>query len=141
MGKQTTEKRRFQSTLPRRERRDTRTRRSYSYHFNPRSRVGSDVEVLEVVQQEVKFQSTLPRRERPSCTAGTAPGAWYFNPRSRVGSDHGRLMAAELDDLFQSTLPRRERRSLQASITAFANFNPRSRVGSDGTTRPCISTS
>ena len=57
--------RKFQSTLPRRERRSA-SQFGYTgqYHFNPRSREGSD----------------------PDCKRRTLAGR-YFNPRSREGSD------------------------------------------------------
>ena len=54
----------IQSTLPRRERREIPYFNSHAIHFNPRSRVGSDVSRCE----------SLQRRS-------------HFNPRSRVGSD------------------------------------------------------
>ena len=98
----------FQSTLPRRERRDP------------------DMPVLG----DHIFQSTLPRRERPSLEILSGRHR-YFNPRSREGSDHvigflDKLMRISIHApakgatwrisqqlpiiQFQSTLPRRERR-------------------------------
>ncbi len=80
------------------------------FHFNPRSREGSDDSTAHPLTVTVKFQSTLPRRERLRYMRG---------------------IAAEL--LFQSTLPRRERPAADW-ITSIANdFNPRSREGSDVT--------
>ena len=100
---------RFQSTLPRGER-----RWEITYYF-----AGSS------------FQSTLPRGERPvstlrcvalRCVSIHAParGATYrriyssvgricFNPRSREGSDEGVIGPAFGVGQFQSTLPRGER--------------------------------
>ena len=99
---------RFQSTLPRGERRPGAGNRVHDRNFNPRSREGSDEKThsafvvddvisihapargatvfclfLVVIQ---RFQSTLPRGERP---AEMAEIVWwlYFNPRSREGSD------------------------------------------------------
>ena len=100
---------RFQSTLPRRERQETRVTlaryQTVSIHaptkgatpssvfgsadrsrFNPRSHEGSDVYVRVAHISRSVFQSTLPRRERRSFHA-----------------------VATLPSLFQSTLPRRER--------------------------------
>ncbi len=79
----------FQSTLPRRERR-TKTGNSFKvYHFNPRSREGSDVTVRKKKWNLYIFQSTLPRRER------LIPSGFM-----------------SFASTFQSTLPRRERPSL-----------------------------
>ena len=55
----------FQSTLPRRERRIHKSIISASYfHFNPRSREGSDCLSHFPFELFCLFQSTLPRRER-----------------------------------------------------------------------------
>ena len=100
----------FQSTLPRRE------RRSYpkgtilvQCDFNPRSHEGSDNTTIDHSQRDLLFQSTLPRRERHELSV---------TQTARV--------------LFQSTLPRRERR-FKAWRKTHANdyFNPRSHEGSD----------
>ena len=144
----------FQSTLPRRERRQC--------------------EVHDDLQN--KFQSTLPRRERQGWILrlrnirtvsihAPAKGATKkgisdriengsFNPRSREGSDIQIRIHSVDQRLFQSTLPRRERHGLDeephggqgVSIHAPAKgataavqeinksligFNPRSREGSD----------
>ena len=56
----------FQSTLPRRERRQRCYSDNGSNHFNPRSREGSDRSHLLSRQKCSSFQSTLPRRERPA---------------------------------------------------------------------------
>ena len=99
----------FQSTLPRRERLKTvyldrwcnrisihapakgATRAGVGWwfacvYFNPRSREGSDAELLDMAAKRRAFQSTLPRRERP---------------RRATHAAHSLA--------FQSTLPRRER--------------------------------
>ena len=55
----------FQSTLPRRERPNSRSRSAFTQ----------------------SFQSTLPRRERPPRALDTKWHACNFNPRSREGSD------------------------------------------------------
>ena len=55
----------FQSTLPRRERR-RRSKKTMNVmkDFNPRSREGSDQDQISYPVSNKKFQSTLPRRER-----------------------------------------------------------------------------
>ena len=55
---------RFQSTLPRRERRRKVHSAILQIYFNPRSREGSDYGACGSSCQRVRFQSTLPRRER-----------------------------------------------------------------------------
>ena len=60
-----------------------------STNFNPRSREGSDSKIYRFHQSSCRFQSTLPRRER-------LIGCLVFLPKLR----------------FQSTLPRRERQRL-----------------------------
>ena len=54
----------FQSTLPRRERRNISVCMSIFQNFNPRSHEGSDVSVSASRVIFRQFQSTLPRRER-----------------------------------------------------------------------------
>src|SRR5206468_53884 len=109
----------------------SRSRRSRSYSFNPRSRVGSDLPCRQrsrVLQQvsihapawgatidrpewgvfASMFQSTLPRGERHQLRVI----GWIvrgFNPRSRVGSDDRLGDDVPTSTLFQSTLPRGER--------------------------------
>ena len=84
----------FQSTLPRRERRENQVcGLVFAVNdFNPRSREGSDDFILH------------------SFTA-----VCYFNPRSREGSDTAPPVKAIHNTPFQSTLPRRERRSHQST--------------------------
>ena len=104
--------------------------KSLSPNFNPRSREGSDNEILQRRTYRDKFQSTLPRRERRvvliicfqvSQFQSTLPrrerlilpiicaSSMYFNPRSREGSDYSNPMESVSGSIFQSTLPRRER--------------------------------
>ena len=55
----------FQSTLPRGERRCRRCRRGTDFNFNPRSREGSDEDDdFDADADYESFQSTLPRGER-----------------------------------------------------------------------------
>ena len=125
--------RKFQSTLPRRERPVVHGHDAVPNHFNPRSREGSDLfrsytpqtsaisihaPAKGATQREdealllVEFQSTLPRRERHSPVHQTS-WSTHFNPRSREGSDFPLLHAPIFLHKFQSTLPRRERRRRQ----------------------------
>ena len=121
----------FQSTLPQRERRLQKKCLSCDFHFNPRSRKGSD---------------TIPEFEYDNDTD--------FNPRSRKGSDRSMPKRGGHYGKFQSTLPQRERQRIrrtghqQSTISihapakgatvslaglqpGYGNFNPRSRKGSD----------
>ena len=105
-----------------------------TWHFNPRSREGSDV------SSSWNFFET----------------GNYFNPRSREGSDFQSLTLRLCFMLFQSTLPRGERHgsghkyvgvssisihapargatlSLPEVFRPHRHFNPRSREGSDVT--------
>ena len=99
-------------------------------HFNPRSREGSDLDLMSGLFAETDF-----------------------NPRSREGSDNAMCWESGDTDIsihapakgatfiiscidsmiiiFQSTLPRRERRRHDSSHKSHNNFNPRSREGSD----------
>ena len=77
---------RFQSTLPRGERRPTVLDPVMGMHFNPRSHEGSDRKYGKPVKVSIEFQSTLPRGERPY-TGGYGGSVTDFNPRSHEGSD------------------------------------------------------
>ena len=94
----------FQSTLPRRERRTSGCLIPRLYHFNPRSREGSDVACRCSLQISPIFQSTLPRRER-RCFERFGCHAGNFNPRSREGSDSTPPDDVSMCLKFQSTLP------------------------------------
>ena len=87
------------------------------YHFNPRSREGSDESVMIDGSMTSKFQSTLPRGERRYRNADL-PKSLYFNPRSREGSDRFRAERRKLFLLFQSTLPRGERPCLMPAMSS-----------------------
>ena len=129
----------FQSTLPRRERRDRRLRS-----------IVSD-----------RFQSTLPRRERreqPALSAelwmisihaptkGATSVRWYSVRRGDI-SIHaptkgatGNGISDNPEGKFQSTLPRRERLRGYNHSCFFKYFNPRSHEGSDTFRTGCHST-
>ena len=143
----------FQSTLPRRERRnETRWTRQGIYHFNPRSREGSDLVSLAFSYLENDFnpRSREGSDPQPQFDAHADP---YFNPRSREGSDTGCFMWAvsityfnprsrEGSDLFRTYHTNQHVISIHApakgatkwsNVTPSSNFhfNPRSREGSD----------
>ena len=98
----------FQSTLPRGERRLWTARRASQSDFNPRSHEGSDGITPTPHPAPVLFQSTLPRGERPR-HCGSLTTVSYFNPRSHEGSDKARSQQPSPPKGFQSTLPRGER--------------------------------
>ena len=56
------------------------------WHFNPRSREGSDLVDKVIGDKAAQFQSALPRGERPAAFA-LIFSVFDFNPRSREGSD------------------------------------------------------
>ena len=78
--------------------------------FNPRSRVGSDLESKRRKFKPLIFQSTLPCGERLHAVAVSFCSS-YFNPRSRVGSDLPVFISQNVT-IFQSTLPCGERRNI-----------------------------
>ena len=144
---------RFQSTLPRRERRKiTRSRRQrYSGFQSTLPRRERRLFWLFFPHFQV-FQSTLPRRERRGRTENKR-SVTDFNPRSREGSDGSSRRRPVPEEKFQSTLPRRERPDVPCGVSPFFQFqstlprrerlfavslimtrcyfNPRSREGSD----------
>ena len=83
----------FQSTLPRGERHRASCQASRPQCFNPRSRVGSDVNMSFMLDPISLFQSTLPRGERLN-----------------------QVQALFQLLVFQSTLPRGERHPLLSSF-------------------------
>ena len=78
----------FQSTLPRGERRVHSSVCCYiPADFNPRSREGSDLVYGASPLLLFLFQSTLPRGERREVNNEQTKRNTNFNPRSREGSD------------------------------------------------------
>ena len=124
-------RRKFQSTLPRRERHAFRhSIIYYIQYFNPRSRGGSDLNDFLVALFSGVFQSTLPRRERRRENR-LAQFSSYFNPRSRGGSDAENASSNSGNRHFN---PRSRGGSDPVSIflmPVLFHFNPRSRGGSD----------
>ena len=109
MTRNMTQSKKFQSTLPRRERRQADEESVEGRNFNPRSREGSD--------------------EAPAwCRADIVD----FNPRSREGSDCRRLDAARFVKDISIHAPAKGATffCLVKCIKGY-DFNPRSREGSD----------
>ena len=140
----------FQSTLPRRRRLYQPIRSCRSKYFNPRFRVGSDIEyietlpVLDLFQSTLprrkrqrnlhqiyrfhRFQSTLPRRKRRKGTVFPEPGGGRFQSTLPRRKRQYPSCSAGIASLFQSTLPRRKRRSLPLlafSVDRFQSTLPR----------------
>ena len=100
---------RFQSTLPRRERPITFSAFLDGEYFNPRSREGSDIWI----------------------SLGYLRWHYYFNPRSREGSDHnGNRHGRELA-YFNPRSREGSDNSTSLFVSLSEHFNPRSREGSD----------
>ena len=143
----------FQSTLPRGERRLYTGSRVYHYIFQSTLPRGERRKALRSTRCIDIFQSTLPRGERPQYRT-IIHSIVYFNPRSHEGSD-GNMLLQLLSTVisihaptrgatyyrchhlqpsqFQSTLPRGERHKRPLFFVCEANFNPRSHEGSDQT--------
>ena len=121
---------RFQSTLPRRERRFSMLPLSNKKEISIHAPAKGATSLIKYRLDALEFQSTLPRRERHAHDSGTGQ-LEHFNPRSREGSDEDSAIAGSNCSLFQSTLPRRERLLNRCGTIPFRYFNPRSREGSD----------
>ena len=116
----------FQSTLPRGERRGVLNEGMVDVYFNPRSRVGSDaVSPAELGGGGADFNPRSRVGSDCECRASSR-NLHDFNPRSRVGSDRASSWLPDTTIPFQSTLPRGERQlgviaqQLQAIISIHA---------------------
>ena len=76
-----------------------------SIHTSPE---GSDLEVRDISDDEIKFQSTLPLREVTSFRDIVFPLCVISIHTSPEGSDPRTGIRAQIQHLFQSTLPLRE---------------------------------
>ena len=101
----------FQSTLPRRERRE-------QFHISDRT---ARISIHAPTKGATKLICSIQNRCK------------NFNPRSHEGSDKTTANISILVYRFQSTLPRRERRISGCFNPLPGNFNPRSHEGSDST--------
>ena len=99
----------FQSTLPRRERLDFGTPVIMdTWHFNPRSREGSD-RIFNYFISAFLISIHAPAKGATLESSYNVRSIENFNPRSREGSDGFFLAGLTEIQGFQSTLPRRER--------------------------------
>ena len=104
--------------------------------FNPRARVGRDVQRGLFLISITQFQSTRPRGARLG-SAGSISLSGGFNPRARVGRDKPSSVSAYIRIEFQSTRPRGARPIARRLRLPLADsFNPRARVGRDP--RPAV---
>ena len=99
----------FQSTLPRRERRDLLSFFTNVYLISIHAPAKGATQAHCASCLHYTFQSTLPRRERPErqAQAGKAQAFQSTLPRRER---RPRISSPCVYSLFQSTLPRRERR-------------------------------
>ena len=143
---------RFQSTLPRRERRcpsrppssgryfnprsregsdsTTASRRSRDSHFNPRSREGSDPAPPRCRHLHHSISIHAPAKGATWSCGRTADHS-YFNPRSREGSDGSIIRLFYYQGNFNPRSREGSDASTGKSSGVIGNFNPRSREGSD----------
>ena len=144
---------RFQSTLPRRERRLKALVIAVWMPISIHAPAKGATYFRSIFRGIFRFQSTLPRRERQVLPAprvrrkkisihapakGATPCRYRFRHLSAFQSTlprRERQIKTTVSDLvrrFQSTLPRRERQlKIFHFLTPFLYFNPRSREGSD----------
>ena len=112
---------RFQSTLPRGERRNQVCGRVGKVcDFNPRSREGSDPIRSSNRDKSIQISIHAPARGATPYYLHKWISFYHFNPRSREGSDRTMLLQLLVRSGFQSTLPRGERRSC---CTFYLNYN------------------
>ena len=77
----------FQSTPPRRRRRNYQVGITDEEIFNPRLREGGDFYSQELFLLRISFQSTPPRRRRRLTVVFRCGSRTVFNPRLREGGD------------------------------------------------------
>ena len=122
----------FQSTLPRGERRySPGTVHRQWHYFNPRSHEGSDVQKLVDKLSDITDFNPRSHEGSDCCLLRRCTGLLDFNPRSHEGSDEDQHEWFGYAQKFQSTLPRGERRHEVQQQTQVRDFNPRSHEGSD----------
>ena len=118
----------FQSTHPRGVRRRPHGSGLASGGFNPRTRVGCDMDASMPSGPPVMFQSTHPRGVRRRNGSRRVPDAPRFNPRTRVGCDCRGYRQETTASKFQSTHPRGVRpgaRYLSSYPHQFQSTHPR----------------
>ena len=122
----------FQSTRPR----GARRRNGIVYGagencFNPRARVGRDIDACLIFPMSGVFQSTRPRGARRFLLQRRYILAGSFNPRARVGRDRVSDARGECSTCFnpRARVGRDAMRTIVRLISGC--FNPRARVGRD----------
>ena len=118
----------FQSTLPREERRKRCRRKFQCNYFNPRSHERSDKKfVPEQLEHIISIHA--PTRGATTIPSDVTGYLNDFNPRSHERSDKLRICCIQQLILFQSTLPREERQvhslCLQDTVMIFQSTLPR----------------
>jgi len=118
----------FQSTRPRGARRSMRPMRMPSSSFNPRARVGRDVEIRRCARdfRAVSIHAPAWGATRRASAGSRVCGG--FNPRARVGRDLATCGATQYDLSFQSTRPRGARLNGQLALAMdrlFQSTRPR----------------
>ena len=98
----------FQSTLPREERLITRLHTAQDAYFNPRSHERSD-NSFHYFLTPFNISIHAPTRGATSTASARLLLSTYFNPRSHERSDLSGSVQLKTDFKFQSTLPREER--------------------------------
>ena len=105
--------------------------------FNPRTRVGCDMRLMDERLYNIKFQSTHPRGVRPARSSTTPRWAESFNPRTRVGCDDQAEEKALAAIWVSIHAPAWGATYLPgAHILGSNGFNPRTRVGCDAPAPP-----
>ena len=120
----------FQSTLPRRERRQaTDCHRPWPEYFNPRSREGSDAKTTSC--RSSTFISIHAPAKGATKQEKLTDLLRHFNPRSREGSD--RIISHSLFTISYFNPRSREGSDTLRRLPGYVggHFNPRSREGSD----------
>ena len=128
---------RFQSTLPRGERRRLFKVAGSLVDFNPRSREGSD-------QRQQQQSCSWQRISIHAPARGATQQRRRFGARQTIsihaparGATNNLEPSMQKNIVFQSTLPRGERQNRpRMALVSTPDFNPRSREGSDHVTAP-----
>ena len=135
MRLQKSEKKRFQSTFPRRERPNTTAAQGDFASFNPRSREGNDADVWAVRTARKTVSIHVPAK---GTTHLFLLHFLFWGVSIHVPAKGTTTLPCSPSCIrqFQSTFPRRERRGCLGRENSQKNgFNPRSREGNDyGTT-------
>ena len=120
----------FQSTLPRRERLKFAICHCIYYDFNPRSREGSDLYIYFSIFQIKRFQSTLPRRERHLTEVTFTHNGISIHAPAKGATD---IFAPALVTVLDFNPRSREGSDYNTMSyrSKDKDFNPRSREGSD----------